>query len=189
MPAHFDLKKELCSKVKEQVKQVDIILNSAIDHPLLPPMTGLDEEVRWAEYLFHSFILELPLGYEDELVRSFTACLRWAAEPIAQVASSTAGSLFNNHIMGSHRAGAIAATESGHMGEQVEASNTEVPELVEDDSMEVDEDVGEEEDEDEEEGEEEEEEEEEDDDRLWPVSSHPLVSVSAHMSTEKRLTG
>jgi hypothetical protein len=183
MPAHFDLKKELCSKVKEQVKQVDIILNSAVDHPLLPPMTGLDEEVRWAEYLFHSFILELPLAYEDELVRCYTACLRWAAEPIAQVASSTAGSVFNNHIMGSHRAGAIAATGSGDMGEQVEVNNAEVPELVEDDSMEVDEDVGEEEDE--EDGEEEEE--EEDDDRLWPVSGHPLVSVSAHMSTEKRL--
>jgi hypothetical protein len=130
-------------------------------------MTGLDEEVQCAEYLFHSFILELPLGYNNELVRSFGTCLRWAAEPVGQVMSPAAALILNNDIMGPH--GAVAASGSGDMVEEVEASETEVHGLVEDDSMEVDEDEDEEE--------EEETEPVEDDDKLWPVDSRPSVSV------------
>jgi hypothetical protein len=157
-----------------------MILHNAIDHPLLPTMTGLDEEVQWAEYLFHSFILELPLGYNDELVKSFGTCLRWAAEPAGQGMSPATGPILNNHIRSMHRAGAVAASGSGDMVEEVEASEAEVPELVEDASMEVDEDTDEDEDEDDEDEDENEEEEyveEEDLDRLWPVVSRPLVSA------------
>jgi hypothetical protein len=151
-------------------------------------MTGLDEEVQWAEYLFHSFILELPLGYNDELVRSFGTCLRWAAEPVGQVMSPAATLILNNDNMGPH--GADAASGSGDVVEEVEASETEVPELVEDGPMDVDEDLeGGEVEVDEDEDEEQEEEEEEDDDRLWPVSSHPLVSSFVQVAPERRLTG
>ena len=147
-------------------------------------MTGVDEEQRWAEFFFHSFNLRLSLGYNDELARCFHACLNWAAEPIGQVSSSAAELVLNNDIMGSPRAGAVAASEYGDIVEEVEASEAEVPELVGDDSMEVDEDT-----EGEKEEEEEEEEVEEDDDRLWPVSSHPLVNAFEQVAPERRLTG
>jgi hypothetical protein len=172
-----------------RAKQLDGMFHKAVDHPLLPKMTGLDEEMKSAEFVFHSFNLKLSLGYGDELAQCFHACLNWATEPIGQVSSPAAELILNNDIMGPHRAGAVAASGSGDVVEEVEASETEVPELVEDGSMDVDEDIegGEEEvDEDEEE---EEAEQEEDDDRLWPVSSHPLVNSFVQVAPERRLTG
>jgi hypothetical protein len=173
-----------------RAKQLDGTFHNAVAHPLLPKMTGLDEEVQWAEFMFHSFNLRLSLGYDDKLARCFHSCLNWATEPIGQVSSPAAELILNNDIMGPHRAGAVAASGSGDVVEEVEASETEVPELVEDGPMDVDEDIeGGEVEVDEEEEEEDEEEEEEDDDRLWPVSSHPLVSSFVRVAPERRLTG
>lgn len=88
-----------------------------------------------------------------------------------QVSSPAAELVLNNDIMVSHRAGAVAASGSGDMVEEVETSEAEVHGLVEDTSMDVDE--GEED----EEEKEEEPEAVEDDDKLWPVASHPSVSA------------
>jgi len=172
MPAKFPLKKELYKLVRERAGLVDDILHNAVDHPLLPKMTGVDEKMQWAEFMFHSFNLKLSLGYGDELAQCFHKCLNWATERIVQVSSPAAELVLNNDIMGSHRAGAVTASGSGNMVEEVENSEAEAHGLVGDDTMEVDED----EDEDEED-EEEEPEAVEDDKKLWPVASPPSVSA------------
>jgi hypothetical protein len=130
----------------------------------------MDEEAKYAEYLFYAFIFVLPLGYNDELFRCFHACLRWAAEPVVRVRSPAADLILNNYAMSGHRAGAVAASGSGDMVEHVEDREVELPGVVEADSMDMDEG-------DEEEVEEEEEEPVEDDNKLWPVPSRPSVSV------------